>query len=109
MNREHVFLCRGLKEIEGKARDLVINTLAPVDSQISVVAVRVLNDETAPEDVFKYRCTILIRLIGGDIVRSEGRDCDEMLAIYEALSRAIDSLVQSTPAKSQRLLSGEFH
>jgi hypothetical protein len=103
MNNEHFVLPGGLKASERRARQLVSNTLAPVKSRISAVAVRVLHDGLGPEDAFRYRCTILVRLLDGTILRSEGRDCDEMLAIYAALSQTIDSL-----ARSDQALSDEF-
>jgi hypothetical protein len=108
MDKNYVILAGGPEKIEEQARELVSNTLAPLDSQISMVAVRVTHDGTAAEPEFEYGCTILIRLLNGAIVRSTGRDCDEMLAIYEALSKTIDVLVQTDPSMSQRLLSGEY-
>jgi hypothetical protein len=107
MSREYVELGGGLMDIEERARDLVSNTLAPLDSRISVFAVKIHHGGPAPEDALQYRCTLVVRLLNGSIVRSEGRDCDEMLAVYEALSKTMDLLVRSDPEWSDFLLSSK--
>jgi hypothetical protein len=90
VNSEYVFLSGGSKKIERQARSLVSNTLSRLDTGISIVAVKINYDDVALEDAFKYHCTILVKLKNGNIMRSKARDCDEMLAIYKALSQTID-------------------
>jgi len=94
MNMENILLSGGSKKIESKARSLVSNTLSRLDSGISIMAIKINYDGVTLEDAFKYRCTIMVKLENGNTLRSKARDCDEMLAIYKALSKTIDSLPQ---------------
>ena len=92
MNMESVVLSGGSKKIERLAHSLVVNTLSLLYSGISIVAIKIDTDGAIGGNAFKYQCIILVKLENGNILRSKACDCDEILAIYKALSKTIDSL-----------------
>ncbi|MBN2225979.1 MAG: hypothetical protein JW763_01300 [candidate division Zixibacteria bacterium] len=94
MNTEKVVLSGGAKQIERQARGLISDTLSQLGSGISIAAIKIDCDGVTREDAFIYHCTILVKLKNGRILRSKARDDDEMLAVYKALSKTIDSLPQ---------------
>jgi len=59
---------------------------------IEMAAVRFDYDGPSPECAFLINCTILVKLIGGCTLRSDVRDCDDLLALYKALSEIMDQV-----------------
>lgn len=105
MKTDIVFANGGLERIERHARKLINRTLAPLNSAIEIVAVKIDHDMAIPSASFDFHCTILLKIEGGATIRGEGRDCDDILAIYRAIAKIIDQ-IQLTDVKVGSDLTG---
>ena len=76
--------------IEDYARQLINHTLVPLESAIEIIAVKVDHDMTIPSASIDFHCTILLKIRGGATIRAEARDCDDILAVYRALTKIVD-------------------
>jgi len=107
VNRDIVFITGDLEQIEERTRQLFNRTLAPLESTIDVIAVKIDHDKTLSSASFDFRCTILLKIKGGATLRAEGCDCDDILAVYRALAKIVDQIplenVEVGNAKSSSL------
>ncbi len=92
MKKENVTVTGVLRQTEEFARRLVCQTLVRPENPIDIVAVKISPDDSPNMASIGYRCTILLRTARGATLRSEARDCDEMLAVYSALSNIVDGV-----------------
>ena len=96
MKPDALFIVDDLKQVEDRARKLILHTLAHVQSEIDIMAVKIDLDNPQSLSAIGYRVVILVKTTGGDSLRSEARDCDEILAVHMAL----DKLVHQIPSKA---------
>ena len=92
MKNDALIFGSDLRQVEDRAHKLVLHTLAPVQSAVDVIAVRVGSDNLDPSAAIGYRATILLTTLAGNTLRSEGCDCDEMLAAYKAIAKIVDQV-----------------
>ncbi|MCP4685451.1 MAG: hypothetical protein GY867_08375 [bacterium] len=92
MKQDCVLITGNLTQLEERARRLVYRTLVQLDSSIDIVAVKIEPDRTGGLTGIGYRCTILLKTLGDKTLRSEACDCDELLAVYEALTGMVNNL-----------------
>ena len=92
METDVVLVTEVCERIEGHARQLIRRTLAPLESEIEIVAVKIDHDVTHPTAIFDYRCNILLKTKDGATIRAHARDCDDILAVYQALTKLVDRL-----------------
>ncbi len=90
MKTDIVFVGDDSERIEGHARHLISRTLAQLDSKIEIIAVKVDHDMALPLGEFDFHCTIQLKIRGGATMRSEARDCDDVLSFYRALAIIVD-------------------
>ncbi|MFH1701790.1 MAG: hypothetical protein ABIE07_14550 [Candidatus Zixiibacteriota bacterium] len=93
MKIEDICITSDLRHIEKNVRELILGTLKPWGSQIDILAVKLKKAFYAPLNLNGYQCTILLKTFDGKTYRSDSRDSDEMLAIYDALSKIIDESI----------------
>ena len=70
------------------AKQLLQRTLEPYNLQIRSVTIRVVLSTGVSLGVFDYHCVVKIHLNHGSEIKTEARDCDEILAIYRAVDKA---------------------
>lgn len=92
MDKDIVLITGGLEQTEERARQLVNRTLAPLESVIDIIAVKVSHDKTLSSATIGFHCTILLKIEGGATIRAEARDCDDLLAVYRALTKIVDQV-----------------
>ncbi len=92
MRKHDDFITNDLKHIEDRAQDLILYTLKSLKSDIDILATRIVPDNPHPPAAIGYCATILMKTLDGNTLRSEARDCDEMLAVYKALAKIIDQV-----------------
>ncbi|MCK5126840.1 MAG: hypothetical protein KAR42_11345 [candidate division Zixibacteria bacterium] len=92
MDKDIVLITDAQENNEERVRQLVNNTLAPLSSVIDIIAVKIDHDKTLPLDSFDFHCTILLKIEGGAILRADAHDCDDILAVYSALMKILDSI-----------------
>lgn len=92
MKSDALILGSDLRQVEDRAHKLVLQTLAPVQSGIDGIAVRIGSDNLDPSAAIGYRATILVKTLAGNPLRSESCDCDEILAVYKALAKIVDQV-----------------
>ena len=90
MKKDDITISGGLRQAEDSVRNLVLSTLAPLQSEIDEVAVTISYASDPPIAAGSYHCTMSLILSGRTALRSEACDCDYMLAVYKALAQMID-------------------
>ena len=100
MKGNYVLVSEDLARIERIARRLVVRTTAHFQPGIEIAGVKNSFGGATPVDAYDYRCTILVKSVSGNTLRSEARDCDEMVAVYKALGDIVDQHTagQTVPA-----------
>jgi len=85
MRIDDICITSDLKHIEKNVQKLILGSLKPWDSKIDIIAVKIKKAFVAPLNLDGFQCTILIKTLDGETLRSDSRDSDEMLAIYDGL------------------------
>jgi len=85
-----ISITSNLKHIERNVRNLIFASLEPWNSQIDIIAVKIKKAFVEPLNLDGFHCSILIKTLDGKTFRSDSRNSDEMLVVYDALSKIID-------------------
>ncbi len=92
MKKDDIFITGDLKHVKNRVQQLILNTLESKHSDIDLVAVKMGYGKKLQSIACVYNCTIQVKTLAGNKFRSEASDCDEMLAVYGALSKIIDGI-----------------
>jgi len=92
MNREDVFVTCVFKNIEFLVKELIYNTLEPLNSDIDMAAVNICHYGIAPLGADGYKCIILLKTKNGTTLRFVSHDRDELLALYNTLDNAVNNI-----------------
>jgi len=92
MKKENVIITGSLRHTEEYARQLIYRTLVRLDTEVDIIAVKIETDGSPSVAAIGYRCAILAKTACGSTLRSETRDCDEILAVYRALDMLVSKI-----------------
>ena len=92
MDKEIVVISGDLEQTEERIRQLVNRILAPMESVIDIIAVKVDQNKNLPLATFDFHCTILLKIESGATIRVETHDCDGILAVHRALEKIVDQI-----------------
>ena len=94
MRKEDIFVTCNHKNLESLAKELIYNTLAPLQPDVDMIAVNINHASITPLGADGYKCVILLKTKDNTTLRFVSHDCDELLALYQTLDNTV-SMIRS--------------